>query len=189
MVIRMIRNFVGTMVPVLLGVYLAIVAGNCNESRQSLRNLSILMEQLQSEIDANRADIQRSYEYHLELRDSVDAVYQRYTMEELQTMDARPVFSSWRGTRVGSMRRGIYMVGINGGVLSSLSTQKLGQINDLYNSMNNYERLGRIYLERGVNMTSNTTALDGLLFVSFFMNDIIAQESRLLDQMASLGNI
>lgn len=178
-----LKNAAGTFLPVLLGVYLAIWAGNCNEARKTQAQLTKIQEALHSEITLNKEDIKAGLVYHKNLRDSIELETKGTDENTIEDISPIELFKHWRGTRMGKLRHGAYEAAMASGVLTEMEIEELTQISNLYIQQENYDRLGIHYLGRVGNIGSESSTLDGFLFMNSFCLDAIYAEEDLLKAM------
>lgn len=184
---KQLLQFIGTMIPVLLGVYLAIVAGNYNESVQQHRKLDRIEASLREEVATNLEAVQLSLDYHYDLRDSLTALRTRYTEEGLSQLPPREVLSFFRGTRPATIRHSAYQAGLATGLYPDMELELLMSISDLYIRQENYASLTRSYLQQALGLTADDMdGFEAVLFLSFFVNDVIPAEEALLRQMTEV---
>ena len=175
-----IKSFIGTMIPVLLGVYLAVAAGNCNEDLQLQESLSKIEQVLLTEIEANRALVERSLQYHTDLKDTMVVYRTRYSIEQAKSMSLQEVMGGFGGIRIAHLRHGAYQTGLSSGMLQEMDVDRLMSISNLYIAQEYYQQLGKSYLAQAISLPPDVSAYEGGMFMSFLVNDAIPAERELL---------
>ena len=174
------KSFIGTMIPVLLGVYLAIAAGNCNEQRQLQQSLTKIEQAMLSEIATNRKFVEHSLQQHLDLRDTLQAYQTRLSIESARTISLYELMGGFNGIQIAPLRHAAYQTGLSSGMLQEMEVDRLMMISNLYISQEYYLGLGESYLNRAIAMPADVSAYEGGTFLSFLVNDAIPAEQNLL---------
>ena len=173
------------LLPVAIGVYIGILAGNWNDARHEKANQEQFLKTLSLELEENRKMVKRSAEYHQLLGDQIDSIRQVASQEEMEL----PVLGSgsfgsfingWRGIMIPSTERSIYETGIIANALVGLDFATINRISKVYNLQEGYRKYSEPILERLLNMDMHTTRQEAVLILSFITTDLNEMEFNLV---------
>lgn len=147
---KKLLHFFSQLIPVALGVYLAIWAGNWNENRKQTENLKSFKEQLLQEIKNNSAKIKAVQDYHKMVKDTTSFY-----------LDNPEKFKSgkfWRGYSAPSLSTNTLEIGKQTNLLNQFNLSELDKTYEMYTLFEDYNKL-------------NDRALNQLDFSKVYGND------------------
>ncbi len=177
------KTFLLQMIPIMLGVYFGIIAGNWNESQKKIALGHQLLEKIEADILSNQAQIQNVIEYHHTLRDTSWKAFRELPKELLNTpMTEIPdtINWFWRGTKTSTLKNAAYQTAIVSGVLADMDLELVSLLSAIDKEQKNYENVGALYVETIINMSTRAPLADYVSFTTFFSGDIVYIEEKLL---------
>lgn len=172
------------MIPVALGVYLAVAATNWQEERKLEHSLSQIDSAIRSEIELNKKSLEITYAYHTALSDSLTAFAARTTEGQMaSSKNLGDLFKYFRGTRMGKLNHGAYQAALASGIMTEVGVDRLTTLSNIYNEQENYDRLGDNYLGWVSRLSSQSTQMDAFLFMQSMSNDAKFAEQRMINLM------
>lgn len=167
--------------PIMIGVYLGLVANNWNENQKAEELQNRLLESMKKELKANQKNIEHLLEYHQSLLDSTNAYSERYTIEELNELSAENFMTSvWRGTKVGTLKNATYQTAMVTGALADMDIDLAIQLSEIDLIQKDYSATGDKYLNSLIQMDSGESLQSTLIFIFSFTMDITSFEKALL---------
>ena len=176
-------QFFGSLIPVALGVYLAVAVDDCKATRALQERLDRVDEVLREEILSNRQAVRTNLTYHVALRDSFLQSMHGLDEAALETRSARQVFRFWRGTRMQGLQHGGYQAALASGTLTEMPITQLTDLSNLYNRQENYRGLGTQALRSVTQLSPRSTLSEGAAFIGSFTVDAYYAETELLKVM------
>ena len=178
-----VRRFLLDLIPVALGVYLAILAGNCNEHRKTRALTARMTEALAREARDNYRAVAANLHYHERFRDTLFA-----TVDAAAGGAAAPtlgrLFGIYRGVRMGGLRNGAYEAALASQAVEALDTDVLLSVTSAYALQARYDRIGDNYLSWASRINSGTAYDDGVTFMRAPAFAAIYTEGDLRDAFA-----
>jgi hypothetical protein len=169
---KKIKEFLFQMIPVMLGVYLGIVAGNWNADKQHTQLKAQVLEKINTEVKSNKKRVENAIIYHKQLSDSVKIAFAtippellKLSVTELPDTIAQ-VF--WQGTRTGTLKNSGYQTALATDVLANLDVNIVSLLADIESQQRNYEEVGSTYVNTIINKGGDTKLIDFLNFIKFF---------------------
>lgn len=181
-----VKTFLFQMIPVMLGVYLGIFAGNCNEAQQQAQLKTQIIQKIKGEIEANHQQITEALNYHEQLKDSIE-LFIKTTPKELMQ---KPVYQIedknfrryyWRGTRTSPLKSTGYETAIVTGVLVEMDLDLVSSLANIQSQQKKYQEMSASYLSVLISKGGTDILMDYASFVSFFSTDIVYSERELLE--------
>lgn len=170
-------------IPVMIGVYLGLLASNWADDRKMKSETELLRKNLIAEVEANKAKIENVIGYHEILRDS--ARYYSVT----KFVNREPAFFS--GVRTSMLTNNAFETGIQTGLINGLTFEEIQFANRVYTLQSSYDDFSKVILSGLITMDfdENEQAMRKIYrFLSISMTDIVIKESQLLAQYDVLLN-
>ena len=175
----LIDSFVLIM-PVMLGVYLGLLANNWNEARKTRKQTAIAQLSLIREIEHNQEVVSQSIKYFKQLRDS--------TVFHLQSGVIRnpSSFSFWQGLNPPLLRNAAFQSITLSGIASNFDLELLEQLNSTYNLQEDLKEQSQTYVS-SVTTKIGTTDFDDYRYLIILQNyayDQLVTEQAFLQELA-----
>lgn len=170
-------------IPVMIGVYLGLLASNWADDRKMKSQTELLRTNLVAEIRANKDRIEEVIDYHEMLRDS-----SRY-YSAIDKLEREPNFFS--GIRTSLLTNNAFETGIQTGLINGLTFEEIQFLNKVYTIQSNYSDFSKLMLSGLITMDSreNEQASTKIYrFLSIGMTDIVIKENELLQEYEILLN-
>ena len=179
--LQSIKSILFQILPVMLGVYLGLLANNWNEEKKSRRLEQQILIKIKAEIEGNKKQIEANFDYHKMLLDTATAFYQTGDIETFLA----PAYKSgqsnfWRGTRTSRLKSSAYQASISSGVFANLDIDLITLLSELYAVQEDYAKMSNLYLQKVIDLTPESSVFTYLSFVRSFSQDIYYQEKSLL---------
>ena len=124
------------LIPVAVGVYIGIWAGNLNENKKDKERTQFILVNLLEEIKVNQQQMDNVYQYHISVKDSI---YRILEPEELEkTKLNKNMLGFWEGLKIFKLQNAAYQTAIQSGTLAQLDISLATSINNLYNLIGAY---------------------------------------------------
>ncbi|MCR9286028.1 MAG: hypothetical protein NXI23_01415 [Bacteroidetes bacterium] len=167
--------------PVMIGVYLGLVANNWNEENKEQALQNRLLESMNKELIANEKNVEKLLIYHKGLLDSIRTYQKKYSLKEQLELSPDQFMSNvWRGTKVGSLKNAAYQTAMVTGALAGLDIDLAIQLSEVDLVQKDYSAIGEKYLNSLIQMDTGANLQTTLQFISPFCFDIISFEEALL---------
>lgn len=171
---KKITELLFQIIPVMIGVYLGLIASNWSQKKQQKEKTASLTENIMVEVKTNRDKIANVIAYHEKLRDSA-----RYN---LNTKNNK-IPSFFRGIRVVTLPNSAHETGIQTGLLNEFPVEELQILNEAYTYQDSYNKFGNILLSSLFSMDLTDEELSktkALQYLSIAMSDVVHKEKELL---------
>lgn len=162
-------------IPVMIGVYLGLVASNWSENKKTRHKSEVFVENLLSEVEMNQKNLEKVIDYHVMLRDSTE----HYSNLENKVVN----LSFFQGTRTPTLIDSAYDTGIQTGVINELPLDKIQSINHIYTLQKQYNDMGKLIISGLLNQDfsgSDENIVEIARFLSVVMNDVVYAENDLI---------
>lgn len=116
-------------IPVMLGVYLGLLANNWNEKRKVEKEKSEILILLQNELTQNKEQVKSKLEYHLSIMDSLTVIRDN---EFENPVSSDRISSFWRGMQGPKTQSSVHQSAIIKGLLTEFSLEEINAINNVY---------------------------------------------------------
>jgi|GEM_PF-5497031 len=137
---KKVWNFLTQLIPVALGVYLAILAGNWNERSKQRKDFEDYKIRLQQEIVLNQEKIKNVQEYHKMLMDTTDFL--------LQSKASMTGAKFWKGYSSPTLSTNTFEIGKQTNLLNQFGMTELQSIYELYTNFKDYNKLNERALDK-----------------------------------------
>lgn len=170
-------------IPVMIGVYLGLLASGWADDRKTESQTELLRINLVAEIQANKDRIEEVIGYHEMLRDS-----SRY-YSQVETLNSKVSF--FAGTRISLLTNNAFETGVQTGLINGLTFEEIQSLNHVYTLQNSYDDFSKLLLSGLINMDfeDNARAMKKFYrFLGIAMTDVVIKENQLLQQYEVLLN-
>ncbi|WP_412560070.1 hypothetical protein [Winogradskyella sp. MIT101101] len=128
---------IGEIVLIVVGILLALYLQNKNEEKKIEKNVSTSINMLKDEIMTNKQSINRVKDYHIMVRDSIDAMDTPKNEEDIDN-----TLSFWRGMQTPRLQNAAFQTSIQSGVGKEIHPELLKSLNALYTYQDSYNAFG-----------------------------------------------
>lgn len=136
-------NLLNQFIPVVIGVYIGIIASNWNEARVQKAEQKEFVNNLVLEMQANKVKLEETLAYQQAILHSVRKARQEFAPE---TMEARfwtagqwKLLPGWEGLKIPTLENSVHQSGIMTNALSDLEFQVINTIARSYNLQEDYK--------------------------------------------------
>lgn len=163
-------------IPVMIGVYLGLLASNWADDRKMKSQTELLRTNLVAEIRANKDRIEEVINYHEMLRDS-----SRY-YSAVENPERKPNFFS--GIRTSLLTHNAFETGIQTGLINGLTFEEIQSLNKVYTIQSIYYDFSKLMLSGLItmDMENEQARTKFYRFLSIGMTDIVIKENELLQE-------
>jgi hypothetical protein len=164
-------------IPVIIGVYLGLIANEFSQNRKEKQRTIIMKERLLDEIDTNHDYLSKVINYHKFLVDTSNAMLYQYNFDNWQ----KPTF--WEGFKTKRLNESAYQATLLTGTLANFEIDELEVISEIYTEQVNYNE----FISHSISNLSNKNLSDkeGLREILAFINssatDIYYLEKGLIE--------
>ena len=178
-----VKDIALQMIPVTLGVFLGIIAGDYNQSRNHIKQQKLFLENISYELKANSKKLEKAYQYHASLGLNIDSLMANIDEDEL----SKPFLSEldfsvlpgWYGINIPTLENSVFESGIISNSLSDLDFKTINQIAMIYNSLKEYKEITKSLANRFINVNSQTSFREIILMVQILTTDIKEMEKNM----------
>lgn len=169
--------------PVMLGVYLGLLANNWNNGQEEKKQTEKALNNLSLEIEYNTATTQESLDYFKQLRDTI------YVLDNRNTLPSS--FSFWKGLNPPLLKDASFQAASLSGVLGKLDIDLLQQLTSVYELQADIELQSNNYVQSVTNKIGeeNFTNHKYLIILENYAHDQISAEEQLLTELNNLSQI
>jgi len=171
-------------IPVMIGVFLGFLVSSWAESSKNEEKTELFLESLIAEIETNQTQIEKVYDYHVMLKDSVQYhVAQSYKKDENKSL-RKPKF--FKGIRMFPLMDSAYETGIQTGLINGLSLEQIQKINQVYTLQEFYNGY-HDKMMAGFMSQDPLKDIDKMVrFLAISMTDVVLRERELKSQYIEL---
>ncbi|MDJ1481423.1 hypothetical protein QNI16_13070 [Cytophagaceae bacterium YF14B1] len=176
-VFRDISWFKDVLLPVvvtMLGVYLGILASDWQDQQRERELKQEMLRQIYREAQSNVQSLTNSYQYHLQLKDS------------LETWRQQQLF---RGLNPAFLRSAAFTSAIHGGGLQILPYDLFHQTASIYTGQQKLDEMNQIFLGKLVDLFTNQGEDTGQAIyqlIQIYIVDIVRSEEMLMKENKAL---
>lgn len=182
---KRIKELVIQLIPIAIGVYLGIVAGNWNERYNHRQDQKVFLKNLVLELESNKRKIENAQAYHKKLGETMDSLYQIVEEEEwaktFMKAGGFSFFPGWTGVRIPTLERSVYETGIVRNLMDDLEFGLINKIARTYSYQQNYKEITRPLTNRILNISHQTTLMEMAMVITFFGGDISLIEQNMVE--------
>ncbi len=184
----MLKKLILQLLPIALGVYLGIWAGNLNERNKSKKDQKHFIENVVKELEINKSKLKRSVDYHSALKESLDSVI--FNMDRAQLNEkffetgGFQKLPNWTGTGIASLSRNVYITGLNTNVMSDLDFKTSSLISGIYTGLDNYKEFTDPIMERMLfSLNYDSSNKDVYFLLELIKSDVLGSEKRIIEKL------
>ena len=173
---KTIWNFIGQMIPVMIGVYLGFALNNFGEAQKVKSQAGVYKQMLKNEISQNLEEIKGTYAYHEKLAEDINAL--------AKNEDLKKAFGefSFKGLQPGLVNDSAYNTGIQTGIIQHFDLEFIQSLNRLYALQKKYDAFNESMISSFLAQKFPETESEiksMLIAVSMNMNDVLNFEHEL----------
>ena len=181
---KQIKELFFQLIPVAVGVYLGILAGNCNENRMHQNQQNELLKNISLELKSNKEKLDVAYAYHMEIGEVADSILNNSPKEKLEQrfFENEGFFGipGWRGVMIPPLEQSVFDSGIISNLMSGMDFKSLNKISKTYNQQKQYKEYCQVITQKFISTDVNVTTrfiLNDLLILKY---DILSMEGHLI---------
>lgn len=179
-------NLLNQFIPVVIGVYIGIVASNWNEGRVQKAEQREFVNNLVLEIQANKAKLEETLAYQQAILRSAKKARQEL---DPKIMEARfwtagqwKLIPGWEGLKIPTLENSVHQSGIMTNALSGLEFQVINTIARSYNLQEGYKVWAeKLIIDNLTQLGSDTKTVEVLNKLEVW-GDVMHLEQNLLNQ-------
>lgn len=169
--------------PVMLGVYLGLLANNWNNEKEERKQTEKALNNLSLEIEHNYLITKESLLYFKQLRDTI------YSLNNRNTLPSS--FSFWKGLNPPLLKDASFQAASLSGVLSKFDIDLLQQLTSVYELQSDIELQSNNYVQSVTNKIGeeNFTNEKYLIILENYAHDQISSEEQLVKDLNNLTQL
>ena len=175
------------LIPVALGVYIGILAGNWNDDRKHRQNQKMFISNLAKELEDNQSSLLKAHEYHADIGIMADSIFNNSTKEALQISffnnGGFQDLPEWSGINIPTMQDAVYTTGVNSGLLNGQDFNTASAIGRAYNMQGAFKDLTQPITVKAVNMNDQTSRREVFFLLSLIGNDVAGSEKVIASRL------
>ena len=180
--LQMLNQFI----PVILGVFLGILASNWNTDRVQEAEQEEFVRNIYLELQSNKSKMEESLSYRKSIFSSAKKVRKELDPKILEagfwSVGHWKHLPGWEGVKVPTLENSVYQSGVMTNALSGLDFKIINSIARSYNYQDEYKQWAeRKIIEKLDNMPSDITTFEALSMIEPWY-DIISLEQNLIRQ-------
>lgn len=129
---------IGEILLVVIGILIALGINNLNDQKKTDEAVINNLERIENEIRSNQKRINRVFDYHKMVRDSIKTVILPDNLEEAQMK-----MSFWKGHQIFRLQDAAFQTAIQSGVSQNIDISLLEKLNALYSTQTFYNDLSK----------------------------------------------
>lgn len=179
-------NQLNQFIPVVLGVYIGIVASNWNENRVKKADQNEFVKNLRLEVQANKTKLEESIAYRERIFLSGEKIRKELAPKAMEagfwSAGGWNQVPGWEGLRIPTLEKSVHQSGIMANALSGLEFSVINSIARSYNQQEEY----KLYAQKLI--LDNLTQLDGQVKTAEALSklgvwhDVMNMERELIQQ-------
>jgi hypothetical protein len=181
---KKLKELLFQLVPVAIGVYIGILAGNLNEKWNHRANQKEFIANLIQEIELNKKRIQYAENYHKELKETMDSLMDVTREEELSKPFMKnngfAFIPGWTGVHTPALESSVFDSGLIGNLLQGLDFETVSKISRVYNFQKEYKDITKPIINRLWSMNFETPTNEALTIAMILGGDIQGIESGMV---------
>ncbi|MDJ1491401.1 hypothetical protein QNI19_00585 [Cytophagaceae bacterium DM2B3-1] len=188
-VFRDISWFKDVLLPVvvtMLGVYLGILASDWQDQQRERELKQEMLRQIYREAQSNVQSLTNSYQYHLQLKDSLETWRQQQLPDAERIRRGQQLF---RGLNPAFLRSAAFTSAIHGGGLQILPYDLFHQTASIYTGQQKLDDMNQILLGKLVDLFTNQGEDTGQAIyqlIQIYIVDIVRSEEMLMKENKAL---
>ena len=181
-VLQMLNQFI----PIVLGVYVGILASNWNSNRVRIAEQKEFLNNLDLEIQSNRSKLEEALSYRQTIFLSAKKVRQEL---DQKTMEANfwsvghwTLLPDWEGLKMPTLENSVYQSAVMTNALSGLDFKVINTIARSYNYQEDYKVWAqKLIFDNLTQLGSDVKTVEALNKLELW-NDVIFKEKELIEQ-------
>ena len=129
---------IGEMLLVVVGILIALGINNWNDQKKIQADVRSNLERIENEILSNQKRIDRVFDYHLMVRDSIKQIHLPDNLA-----DAKGKMGFWRGHQIFRLQDAAFQTAIQSGINQNIDIDLLEKLNSLYSTQTFYNDLSK----------------------------------------------
>ena len=174
---KIIYDFFILIIPVMIGVFLGLLANNWNNDQINKEETQKLLKSLTRELDSNDETIKESLSYFIQLRDSI------YHLSDKNRSPSS--FSFWKGLNPPLLKSASFKSAILSGRLSNLDFETVEELSSTYDFVDDLKQQSETYILSMINKIGSPDFGNGgyLILLENYSHDQIASLKLLKEQL------
>lgn len=181
---KKLKELLLQLIPVAIGVYIGILAGNLNEKWNHRADQKEFITNLIQEIEFNKSKIVAAKEYHAQLNEILDSLMKVTPEEEL----LKPFFKNkgfsfipgWTGINIPTLESSVFESGLISNLLQGLDFKTINNISRMYNFQKEYKEITKPIVTRLFNVDIETKTTEVITIAQILASDIKGFEETLI---------
>lgn len=181
-------------IPVVLGVYVGILASNWNDKRVQKAEQKEFIENLKQEIGANKAELEKAVAYQKEILQAARKVRQDLDREVLESefwnAGHFKLIPGWQGLNIPRLENSVHTSGIMINAMAGMEFRNINSISRTYNHQEDYKRYAQrlifdnlTQLENQVRTVEVFNKLEVWQDVIYMGEELVEQYQQTLEQL------
>lgn len=174
---KLFYEIVVMVLPVMLGVYLGLLANDWNEERKENQKLENVLKSMEGEILHNQEVAEESLSYFRQLADSI------YHLEDKSVTPSS--FSFWKGLNPPLLKNASFQTAMLTGVLTNLDIETLEQLGTSYSLQEDLKEQTNTYVQ-SITSKIGSSEFDNrkyLIILENYAHDQIYAEETLVKEL------
>lgn len=174
---KLFYEIVVMVLPVMLGVYLGLLANDWNEERKENQKLENVLKSMEGEILHNQEVVEESLSYFRQLADSI------YYMKDKSVTPSS--FSFWQGLNPPLLKNASFQTAMLTGVLTNLDIETLEQLGTSYSLQEDLKEQTNTYVQ-SITSKIGSSEFDNkkyLIILENYAHDQIYAEETLVKEL------
>jgi hypothetical protein len=180
--LQMLNQFI----PVVLGVYLGIVASNWNENRVKKAEQNEFIQNLTLEIQANKSKLEEALAYRQNMFLTGKKIRKELGQQKMEakfwSVGGWNLVPEWEGLQIPTLENSVHQTGITTNALSGLEFKIINSISSAYNYQEDYKIWTHKLIFDNITQISSETKTEEALNKLEAWNDVIHMEQVLIKQ-------
>lgn len=173
-------------IPVVLGVYVGILASNWNENRVRKAEQKEFIENLKQEISTNKAELEEALAYQKEILQAARQVRQDLEMEVLESdfwnAGHFKLIPGWQGLNIPRLENSVHISGIMINAMAGMEFRNINFISRTYNHQEDYKRYAQRLIFDNLTQLESEVKTGEVLNKLEVWHDVILLGGSLVDQ-------
>ena len=174
---KIIYEILVLIVPVMLGVYLGLLANNWSKEKEDKQQTEKVLNNILQEIHYNELTTKESLNYFRQLRDSI------YLLDNRNSLPSN--FSFWKGLNPPLLKNASFQSASLSGLLSRFDLDLLEQLSSVYKLQDDLESQSNTYIQSVTNKIGdeNFTNNKYLIILENYSHDQISTEESIVEEL------
>ena len=184
---KTLKEILLQLIPVAVGVYIGILAGNWNEQRGHQENQKIFLENVAKELASNKEKMVSAHAYHEKIGKNLDSLIQHLENTNPEILNKSllgeggfKLIPGWYGVVIPGLESSIYQSGLISNAFSKMDFETITKISKAYSFQEEYKELTQPVIERLINTNPETTIMQAFSILTFITSDIKGLEAEMV---------